>query len=166
LDITRYTRGKIALEKEAVDLRELLTSSASAYHALAQTKHIALDVELPEEPLIIEGDRVRIEQAIRNLIHNAQKFTPEGGAITLGAEKIQDGVKISVQDTGIGMPVEEIPFIFDLHYQGSNKKKGQEAGLGIGLVLVKQIVELHGGEIVAESEGPGAGSTFTLTLPR
>ncbi|MDR3570997.1 MAG: ATP-binding protein [Candidatus Pacebacteria bacterium] len=165
LDVTRYMRGMIRLEKQQVDLAQLLRQVARSYAGLANERRINLETSIPEDPVFVWGDPVRLRQACMNLLDNAQKFTPQGGSIRVSLEQLDEALVVTVDDTGVGIPQNEIERIFDLHFQGSNKLRTHNAGLGLGLVLVKNIVDLHGGKITAASEGVDRGTEFRITLP-
>jgi len=165
LDVTRYVRGKIKLDKQFVDLAQLLRDVVRGYAPLASERGIRLEALIPEYPVLIWGDPVRLRQAAMNLLDNAQKFTSADGAVLISLEDDRESVSISFRDTGVGIPKNEIEHVFDLYFQGSNKGRAKHAGLGLGLVLVKNIVDLHQGRIEATSDGPGTGTQFRITLP-
>lgn len=161
LDVSRYSRGTIHIERVPTDLREVALRSSAVIRPFLERKQIGLELQLPEEPLELMADPTRIEQALLNILNNAEKFTPAGGKVILVLEKNGDSAHLTIKDTGAGMTREELASLFDLHPNGY---KG--AGLGLGLILVKEIANLHGGTIAAHSEGPGQGSTFIITLPK
>jgi len=164
LDVTRFTRGAITIVKRQLDLRTIIERALKSSDTLLQKANIALHVTYPPETLRIQADETRIEQAIRNLLSNASKFTPPRGAISVELRREGDDVLISVKDTGEGIDPRDLPYIFELYYRGRNAKEAG-TGLGIGLVLVDQIARLHGGSAEAKSSGPGKGSEFILRLP-
>jgi PAS domain S-box-containing protein len=162
LDVSRITRGKINLRREQVDLREAVSAAIEAAGPGNGAGQRRLVVNLPDEPVLVEGDPVRLAQVIGNLLGNAVKFTREGGQIWLSLASHQDEVRISVRDDGVGIPRERIGGIFDMFSQAHSTRGG---GLGIGLALVRRLVELHGGKVEARSEGPEKGSELIVTLP-
>jgi signal transduction histidine kinase len=124
-----------------------------------------VSIELPAEPLWVDGDPVRLTQMIANLINNAAKFTPEGGQIRIIGERRGDEVHVRIRDTGIGIPPEHLTNVFELFQQVHGVSNARSGGLGIGLTLVRQFAELHGGSVQAISEGPGKGAEFVIRLP-
>lgn len=164
LDVNRYSFGKIKLRREHISLTKDIQRVVRANQALIDEKHLHLTCILPDGDILIWADPTRIEQAVMNLLHNAVKFTPEGGTITIEVCEDQGQAVINVSDTGIGMELEDAKHAFDsdLH---TGEGKNPTSGLGLGLVLVREIVHLHGGEVEAKSEGLGKGSTFTIKLP-
>jgi len=169
LDVSRITRGTLTVHREPLDLVEVVRSCASDYRDGLEKAGIRMELQLPEEPLYIRGDRVRLCQAIGNLVGNAGKFTPAGGQITvwLRAERSAGAERavITVRDTGAGIPAETLPRIWDSFVQGEQDMARTRGGLGLGLALVKAIVEKHGGTVAAASGGTGQGSEFTVALP-
>jgi len=165
LDVSRVTLGKIALKTQDVDLetvaRSCLRELGTA--ALAERRDLALDVEA--EPVRVDGDPVRLEQVISNLLHNAIKYTPPGGRIELRVRREGEEGVVRVRDTGIGIPPDMLPRIFDLFTQVESSLPRSQGGLGLGLPLVRNLIELHGGTVTAASEGPGRGSEFVVRLP-
>ncbi|HEY9232209.1 MAG TPA: ATP-binding protein, partial [Blastocatellia bacterium] len=165
LDIARITEGKITLKKERVDLLSIIGRALETSRPLIDARKHRLTVALPEEPLRLEGDTTRLTQVVANLLHNAAKFTPEGGQIWLAAEADHGQVVLRVRDTGIGIPQDLLPHVFDLFRQADDSLDRSAGGLGIGLTLVRRLLELHGGKVEAFSEGPGRGSEFVVRLP-
>jgi CheY-like chemotaxis protein/nitrogen-specific signal transduction histidine kinase len=165
LDVSRITLGKVTLHKEPVDMATVVESAVLASRPLIEARKHTLEVELPAEPLLVEGDPVRLSQIVLNLLNNAAKYTPEGGEIRLAMAKGDGRVIVRVTDTGLGIPAELLPRVFDLFTQGDRSLDRAEGGLGIGLALVRRLVEMHGGAVAAESEGAGRGSEFTVCLP-
>ena len=165
LDVSRITRGVLDVRRDALDLRTILRQTVDAVRPMASSVQQRLDLELPEEALPVLGDETRLIQMIGNVINNAIKYTNPSGQISIGATQDSNQVMVSVRDTGRGISEELLPRVFDLFTQGEPGARGQ-TGLGIGLALAKQIVELHGGTIQVSSEGVGRGSEFRLTLPR
>ena len=165
IDISRIERGKIRLQKAHFDLAEPINFALETSRSLSEpAKHNVL-VSLPEKPIYVEGDFTRISQIFLNLLHNALKYTEAGGTIRLTADSGKDQATVSVKDTGVGINAEMLPHIFETFTQIENKLQSSAGGLGIGLALVKKLVELHGGTITAFSEGLGKGSEFVVRLP-
>jgi PAS domain S-box-containing protein len=165
LDVSRITRGILEVRRDALDLRTLLRQTVEAARPMASSVDHRLELELPVEPLPVAGDETRLTQVVGNLINNAIKYTNPGGKIWVSATQSSTQVTIGVRDTGLGIPAELLPRVFDLFTQGAPGARAQ-TGLGIGLALAKQIVELHGGTIEVRSEGAGHGSEFRVLLPR
>ncbi|MGH8613438.1 MAG: response regulator [Gammaproteobacteria bacterium] len=165
LDVSRLARGQISLKKEPVELRMIVERALETSRPMIEADRHHLSVALPSEPVCLEGDLTRLAQALGNLLNNAAKYTQEGGRIELTAEQAEDQVVLRVRDTGVGIPAETLPYVFDLFTQGDRALDRTQGGLGIGLALVKKLVELHGGQVEASSPGPGQGSEFTLRLP-
>ncbi|CAH0198839.1 Sensor histidine kinase TmoS [Massilia sp. Bi118] len=165
LDIARITRGKIELKKEPVLLRAIVATAVETSTALIESHHHQLSVELPPEPLELEADVTRMVQVLSNLLNNAAKYTPAGGRIALSAWREDGHAVVSVADSGVGIPQDSIGSVFEMFTQVRGSLDRAQGGLGIGLSLVRRLVELHGGRVGAFSGGPGQGSTFTLRLP-
>ena len=165
LDIGRITSGKIALKKEPVELNGAVLHAVESCHALADARRQTLDVQCTTDPLLIDGDPVRLSQIVLNLLNNAIKYTPDGGRIAASVARESEWAVVRVKDTGIGIPAELLPNVFDLFTQGERSLARTEGGLGIGLTIVRQLVALHGGTVVARSEGPDRGSEFIVRLP-
>ncbi len=166
LDIARITQGKVILSRERVLLSAVVDEAVEATRPLMQRKEHRLNLAVAREDVIVDADPVRLAQVISNLLTNAAKYTDHGGSIEL-ATRVSDGhVCIEVKDSGIGLAPEVIPTLFEMFSQVQGEKDRAEGGLGVGLALVKALVDLHGGEVSASSEGPGKGSVFTVRLPR
>jgi signal transduction histidine kinase len=165
LDVSRIARGKISLKKERLDLVEVIKSVLETARGFILAKQQHLDVCLPEQPILLEGDSVRLSQVLLNLLDNASKYSPEGSQIKIDVQRLGAEAEIQVRDNGTGIPAELLPTIFDLFQQGTRTLDRSQGGLGIGLTLVKRLVELHGGQIMASSPGAGLGSTFSIRLP-
>ena len=165
LDVSRISRGKIELRKQPLSVAEALTRAVEIVSPLAEARRQKLTVAPPAEPLLIEADPVRLEQILGNLLSNAIKYTPERGAIEISASGRGALLEIVVRDTGIGIPAEALRTLFDPFVQVPGAKGYATGGLGIGLALVRGLVELHGGTVQAQSAGPGSGSTFVVRLP-
>jgi PAS domain S-box-containing protein len=165
LDVSRITRGKITLRKEPVELAAVVAQAVEASRPLMEARRHELRVHLPAEAVRVEADTTRLAQVVANLLTNAAKYTPEGGHIQLTVEAGPGEAVIRVRDNGMGMSAELLPHVFDLFTQGDRSLARSEGGLGIGLTLVKSLVEMHGGTVEAHSEGPGKGSEFVVRLP-
>jgi signal transduction histidine kinase len=166
LDVSRITQGKINLKREPVDIgaiaRQALETNSPAI--AARGHHVTASI--PDEPLLVDGDIVRLTQVIANLINNAAKYTPEGGRIELQVQDMEGRATIAVRDNGIGIGADYLSHIFDLFGQVGNPRPHSHDGLGIGLALVQRIVEMHRGEVEARSAGENLGSEFVVRLPR
>jgi len=171
LDISRITQGKVQLRKEPVALAAALAGAVEIVRHQVETRRQELSLALPREPVELDADPTRLEQIFGNLLANASKFTPEGGHLWVTAEPAdeEDGgareVSVRIRDDGIGMAPETLPRVFDLFMQGDRSLERARGGLGIGLTLVRRLVELHGGRVEAHSAGPGEGSEFVVRLP-
>jgi PAS domain S-box-containing protein len=165
LDVSRISLNKLELRKERVELAAVLEAALETSRPVIDDGGHALDVTLPPEPIHLEADPVRLAQVFANLLNNAAKYTEKGGRLQLTAERIGKDVIVSVKDSGIGIVAETLPRIFDIFSQAKRALAWSQGGLGIGLSLVKGLVELHGGTVEARSEGPGRGSEFIVSLP-
>jgi len=165
LDVSRVSRGKIDLRKEHVTVENALQAAIEVSRPLIEAGKHALTVELPPEPLWIEADLTRVAQVLSNLLNNAAKYTPPGGRIVFSVAREKDEVVLSVSDNGVGIPADMLPKVFELFTQVKNGSEQSRHGLGIGLALSRQLVEMHGGSIEARSPGVGLGSTFVVRLP-
>ena len=166
LDVSRITSGKIALQRQPIDLCDLARHAAQSVEASARTQRHELIVEVYRDPVVIDADPVRIEQVINNLLTNAIKYTPPRGHIRMSVEPAEGEAIIRVNDDGIGIPPELIGRVFDLFTQAERALDRAQGGLGIGLTLVRSLVEMHDGTVQVHSDGPGQGSEFVITLPR
>ena len=165
MEISRITQGRMELRRAALDLGTVVRAAAADVAPLIDASGHALDVSLPPETLVVEGDATRLTQVIVNLLTNAAKYTPRGGRIWLEAGRRDGQAEISVRDNGIGIPQESLASVFDMFSQLEPALDRSQGGLGIGLALVKGIVTLHGGAIRAASDGVGLGSEFLVRLP-
>lgn len=164
LDISRISREKLSLQKEHIDLQTIVARSLRSVDPLITSRNHTIVADMPNEAITFEADPVRLEQVFVNLLNNAAKYTDPGGTITLTASFSAGNAVVSVSDTGIGMDTTVLEHVFEPFFQIDQPGK-MKTGLGIGLSLTKNLVELHGGSITAESTGPGNGSTFTVRIP-
>ena len=165
LDVSRISSGKLALRKERVTLSEVIAAAVETARPLIDAAGHELAVRLPGELIVIEGDLTRLAQVFSNLLANSAKYTPRGGRISIEATGHGDHVEIRVADNGIGIPAESLPRIFDMFSQVDRSIERSTGGLGIGLALVRGLVDMHGGTVSASSEGADRGSTFFVNLP-
>jgi PAS domain S-box-containing protein len=165
LDVSRITRGKMTLRRGRVALADAVGAAVETARPLIDAAGHALTVALPPDPVVLDADLTRLAQVFANLLTNAAKYTPRGGRIALTAERRPGEVAVAVRDTGVGVPPEHLAGIFDMFSQVDRTLERSAGGLGIGLALVRGLVEMHGGSVAAASDGPGAGSTFTVRLP-
>lgn len=165
LDVARLLRGKITLRRQRLDAAELLARAVDLARPLAESKKQSLSLSIQRRPLLIEADPTRIEQVLQNLLANAVKYTDPGGSIELSAAREGDHVVLRVADNGVGIEDSLLPHLFELFTQAEQSIDRAEGGLGIGLHLVRKLVELHGGTVSATSAGPGKGSEFSVKLP-
>jgi signal transduction histidine kinase len=166
LDVSRITRGKITLHKQRVELATVIAAAVETSRPWLDARRQELTIDLPREPIVVEADPTRLSQVVSNLLNNAAKYTPEGGHVWLSIGAGANDATVRVRDDGAGIPAELLPKVFDLFVQGNRSLARSEGGLGIGLTLVKIIVEMHGGSVVAASEGQGRGSEFVVRLPK
>jgi signal transduction histidine kinase/ActR/RegA family two-component response regulator len=165
MEVSRITRGLIDLRKEETDLATVIRSAIETSRPLIEAGQHQLAITLPPEPIPLFGDAVRLGQVFANLLNNAAKYTNRGGQIWLSARQGGDEAVVCVRDNGIGISAEVLPAIFDMFMQANRATDRSQGGLGIGLTLVKSLVELHGGSISADSAGLGQGSEFIVRLP-
>ncbi|WP_322102387.1 response regulator [Paraburkholderia sp. J41] len=165
LDVSRISHGKIALQMNTLDLRQIVEMAVETSRPFLEAKAQHLAVEIECEPCHVVGDAIRVAQIISNLLSNAAKYTAEGGEIALRLESDAREVSIRVRDNGIGIAPDELPYVFDLFMQSREAIKRADGGLGIGLALVRELAELHGGTVGAHSDGLERGSEFTVRLP-
>ncbi|HET9941167.1 MAG TPA: ATP-binding protein [Candidatus Eisenbacteria bacterium] len=165
LDLSRITRNKLELRRDRVDLATVLEDSVETVRPALEARGHDFRVRLAPGPVLVHADRTRLAQVFSNLLSNAAKFTERGGRIRLTSERQDDHVVVHVRDDGIGIAPAMLPRIFDMFVQADRSLERTQSGLGIGLTLVKRVVEMHGGTVVAESEGPGRGSDFSVSLP-
>jgi PAS domain S-box-containing protein len=165
LDVSRMVRGQITLQRKPVDLAEVVQNAVEIGRPLIRLRKHYLTVQLPEQPVLLEADLTRMAQVVANLLNNAAKYTDDGGQIRLDAAVDNGIVTIRVRDTGMGVDPDLLPHVFDLFTQADRTPDRSQGGLGIGLTLVKRLVELHGGSVEAHSEGLGSGAEFIVRLP-
>jgi len=164
LDLSRAMSGKILLARKPIDLSNLVSGCLETLRATGRSAGYRISVDLA--PNWVDGDPTRLEQITTNLLDNALKYTPAGGSIDVGVAQSGEDVVLTVRDTGVGIPEELLPHVFDVFVQGAISIDRSQGGLGIGLSLVRRLVELHGGSASAHSDGSGSGSTFMIRLPR
>ena len=165
LDTSRISEGKISLQKVPVELGTIVTSAVEASQANIDAGGHRFTTEVPGEPIWLEVDHTRMAQIVANLLNNAARYTPPGGAIELRANRVGEHVEIEVRDNGVGIPLEKQAGIFEIFAQVDGEPNQPAGGLGIGLALVRQLVDLHQGSIEVASDGAGQGSRFTVRIP-
>jgi CheY-like chemotaxis protein/nitrogen-specific signal transduction histidine kinase len=165
IDVSRVTRGLITTEKQPCVLQAVVADAVEQVRPTIEARRQRLELALPAAPLRILGDHKRVVQVLANLLGNAAKYTQPGGAIALALERTGETVELRVSDSGIGIDPQLLPRVFDLFAQGERSADRAQGGLGVGLAVVRSLVELHGGQVTAASEGSGTGSVFTVALP-
>jgi CheY-like chemotaxis protein/two-component sensor histidine kinase len=165
LDVSRISRGKISLKFRAVSLAAIVDSAVSAIRPTADAKGVQLDLQCRELDVVVNADPDRLQQIVWNLVSNAIKFTASGGRVDVTVWREGQELKLAVRDTGQGIRDEFLPYVFEPFRQGESGTMRSQQGLGLGLAIVKQLAELHGGSVVARSDGEGKGATFEVTLP-
>jgi two-component system, chemotaxis family, CheB/CheR fusion protein len=165
LDISRISRGHIELRRESIDIGAAVKEVLETFQVVAGASNRELSVRLPREPLYVDADRVRLTQIVENLLHNAVKFTDDGGRIEIVADRDAGWAVLKVRDSGIGLAAENLSRIWDPFVQADTSLERVRGGLGIGLALVRSLVELHGGTVAAHSDGVGKGAEFAVRLP-
>lgn len=165
LDVSRITRGLVELKKEPLEIATIVARSIEQSSPLLEQRRHHLSITIPEQGLVVDGDATRLAQVLSNLLTNAAKYTPPGGEIELIAERNDDSVMLTVKDNGVGIEPSMLSQVFELFSQEPQSVARSQGGLGLGLAIAKSLLELHGGTIVAKSEGRGTGSTFTVILP-
>jgi signal transduction histidine kinase len=164
-DVSRITQGKVDLRKETVNLATVVANALEVSRSLIEERKHCLSVSLPEDPIFVEADPVRLEQVITNLVNNAARYTPPSGHIAVAVIRQNAEAVLCVRDNGIGMSADDVSRVFELFTQADRSLARSEGGLGIGLTIVRNLVELHGGTVTAASDGPGHGSEFVVRLP-
>jgi signal transduction histidine kinase len=165
LDVSRVVGGRLVLDTAVVTLKTVIEDAVNALGPAAAAKAIHVECLL-DDHLNVIGDRDRLQQIVWNLVSNALKFTPKGGAVRVRLRAVGDDVEIEVADTGIGIPADFLPFVFDRFRQADSSMSRRHSGLGLGMAIVRHLVELHGGTVAVASQGEGQGTTFILRLPR
>lgn len=165
LDVSRLTTGKFALRKERLELRDVISAALETSLPVIEQQGHAFSVVVPDEPIFVDGDRVRLAQVVSNLLINSAKYTHRGGTIRLSAARDDEAAVLAVTDDGIGIPTDMLDAVFGMFTQVDRTLEKANGGLGVGLSLVKGLVEMHGGSIKARSEGEGKGSEFAVRLP-
>ena len=165
LDVSRIVSGKIRLDVQAVNLASVIDNAIATIQPAADAKSVKLQTLIDPRVAPVSGDPDRLQQVVWNLLSNAVKFTPKGGRVQLRLERVNSHVEIIVSDTGVGIRKDFLPYVFERFRQGDSGPARKTGGLGLGLSIVRHIVEMHGGVVLAESAGEGEGSTFTVTLP-
>jgi len=165
MDVSRVSRGKVELRRSRVAVNTIIDTAVEVNQPQFDSMKQTLELHRPADEIFLYGDTTRLSQVISNLLNNASKYTPEGGHIALRVRPESNRVHIDVSDSGIGIAPEMLPRVFDLFTQAAPGRNESQGGLGIGLSLVKKLVEMHGGTVSADSAGPGRGSTFSVCLP-
>ncbi|HSE97697.1 MAG TPA: response regulator, partial [Blastocatellia bacterium] len=165
LDVSRIVMGKLSFDKEPVDLRAVVEAAIETVRDKANSHNLELKVQLPDEPAVVQGAPVRLQQIVWNYLTNAIKFTQSGGLICVELRRAGDEAQVSVSDTGAGIAPDFLPHVFEPFKQGDESLTRRHGGLGLGLAIVRKLAELHGGWVRAESEGLGKGTRFTFALP-
>ena len=166
IDVSRIASGRLQLRMAPLDLGAIVRASVDTLRPSADTKRVLLSCRIAADLPDVRGDEVRVQQVIWNLLWNALKFTPTGGRIDIGLETTDDGAQIVISDTGVGIDPAFLPHVFEPFRQGMASAVDPHRGLGLGLAIVRHLIELHGGRIEAHSEGVGCGARFRVTLPR
>jgi len=165
MEVSRITRGKIELRRSVLDLADVIAAAVETSRPLIESAHHQLSITLPPERLYVDADSVRLAQVFSNLLNNAVRYTDPGGRIGIAAQRDDGNAVITVSDTGIGIAPEALPQVFDMFVQGHARDRRAQSGLGIGLTLVRSLVEMHGGSVRARSAGADRGSEFVVRLP-
>jgi PAS domain S-box-containing protein len=165
LDMSRILSGRMRLDVKRVRLPDIIAAALEAAKPAASAKRIGITRSIAPDSTPVAGDPIRLQQVVWNLLNNAVKFTPEGGRVTITLTDTSSHAELAIADTGEGIPADFLPHVFDRFRQANAGSARRHGGLGLGLAIVKQLVELHGGTVVAESEGPGLGARFTIRLP-
>jgi signal transduction histidine kinase len=166
LDVSRITTGKLRLALEPLTIQEVIESALDMSRSGIEKAKLTLAVDVPAEPIQLTGDRVRLAQVFTNILNNAAKFTEPGGRVSLTVAPAADGrLAVTIRDSGVGIPADILPQLFGLFTQVDRSLNRSQGGLGIGLAIVRRLVEMHGGTVTAHSDGPGTGAEFVVTLP-
>lgn len=164
LDVSRIGMGLITIEKTPVDMREVVNIAVEQLTPAMRRKKHNVDIIVPQNPCFVDGDQARLIQVIGNLLANAIRYTPDGGEITVTLQAHQTTLSVEVRDNGAGISAALLPHLFDMYVQAERSSSRREGGLGLGLALVKSLVEIHHGTVFAASDGEGRGSVFTIVL--
>lgn len=165
LDVSRIITGKLTLDRRPLEIAHVVSDAVNTVRPAADAKNIAIETSFDAEAEPVLGDANRLQQVVWNLLSNAVKFTPKNGRIEVALQRVDSEVQVSVADSGEGISSDFLPYVFDRFSQGDGKTTRPHSGLGLGLAIVRQLVELHGGTVKAHSDGPGRGATFKLRLP-
>jgi signal transduction histidine kinase len=165
LDVSRITHGRLHLQRERIDLRDVVSNAIQTLESDIKKRNHRLTTALPDAPVWLQADPGRLEQVFVNLLANASKYTDAGGELAVSVHAREGQAVVRVRDSGIGIAPEVLPHLFDLFRQADEAARHSQSGLGIGLALVRNLVESHGGNVIAASAGPGQGSEFTVRLP-
>ena len=165
LDVSRIITGKLTLDRRPLEIAHVVSDAVNTVRPAADAKNIAIETSFDAEAEPVLGDANRLQQVVWNLLSNAVKFTPKNGRIEVALQRVNSEVQVSVGDSGEGISSEFLPYVFDRFSQGDGKSTRSHSGLGLGLAIVRQLVELHGGTVKAHSDGPGRGATFEMRLP-
>jgi signal transduction histidine kinase len=165
LDVSRITTGKLRLTVEPLTIQEVVEAALDMCRAQIEKAGLALATDVPPAPVPLVGDKVRLTQVFSNVLNNAAKFTEPGGRVWVTAAATAGAVTVTIRDTGVGIPADVLPVVFALFTQVDRSLNRSQGGLGIGLAIVRRLVEMHRGTVAAHSDGPGTGAAFTITLP-
>ena len=165
VDVSLFRSAELPLQREQIDLCVVVKQAIETVESDLNARNHLLTTSLPDVPIWLTGDQGRLEQVLVNLLFNAAKYTDDGGALSLAVSQIDDEAIVCIRDSGIGIAADVLPHVFNLFMQADHSSRRAEAGLGIGLALVRRLVELHGGSVTAASAGLGQGSEFTVQLP-
>jgi signal transduction histidine kinase/ActR/RegA family two-component response regulator len=165
LDVSRIITGKLRMDVRPADPNSFIDAAVDAVRPAADAKGVRMQKVVDTGPISIPGDPVRLQQVVWNLLSNAIKFTPRGGRVQIRSERVNSHLEIVVSDTGQGIPPQFLPYVFDRFRQADQKTSRQHGGMGLGLAIVRHLVEMHGGTVHADSDGEGKGATFTVMLP-
>jgi len=166
LDVSKIIRGELRIEMQPVNILDSLRGVIESVMPTAAAKHLSLTAALPGTPIFVAGDRERLQQVFWNLLSNAVKYTPRGGRIDIVLVATTSEIEVVVRDNGVGMGPDVLPHIFERFRQGESGPTREYGGLGLGLAIVRHLIDMHGGSVRAESGGVGKGSSFIVTLPR
>jgi signal transduction histidine kinase len=165
VNLSRLRTNKLMLDCEAISVGHIINEAVDIVHPEASTKDISFEVNLPKDSLFVYGDALRLQQILWNLLSNAVKFTSEGGRVMISLTQVLDDARLIIEDTGQGIDPKVLPYIFEMFRQAEPSTSQQHGGLGIGLALVNELVQLHRGNVEAASAGPGLGARFIVHLP-